>query len=168
MGNRFIFEAPPPDASTIPEDDLLDVTVILLTCSYKEQEFIRIGYYVHNEYEHDELAQNDENIQINPDKIQRNILQDKPRVTRFNIAWDGDMDNKDTVNVNVNECGDETKENENENDEQYADEEEEENEDEEAEDADESEEDDADLVEEDLEETELSDMLKKKKKKGKN
>ena len=30
--------------------DLMEVTVILLTCSYLEQEFIRIGYYVNNDY----------------------------------------------------------------------------------------------------------------------
>eukprot|EP01083_Nonionella_stella_P270593 916452_1 len=46
--NRFTFEAPAPNPTLIPSSDLLDVTVILLTCSYREQEFIRIGYHVHN------------------------------------------------------------------------------------------------------------------------
>mmetsp|Transcript_2765 Transcript_2765/g.8909 ORF Transcript_2765/g.8909 Transcript_2765/m.8909 type:complete len:260 (-) Transcript_2765:35-814(-) len=47
--NRFIFTCPHPDPSRIPKGDLLGVTVLLLTCSYKQAEFIRIGYYVSNE-----------------------------------------------------------------------------------------------------------------------
>jgi histone chaperone ASF1 len=30
--------------------EVLGVTVVLLTCSYREQEFIRVGYYVSNEF----------------------------------------------------------------------------------------------------------------------
>merc|ERR1712228_970869 len=155
--NRFVFEAPPPDPTNIPKSDLLDVTVILLTCSYREQEFIRIGYYVHNEYE--EAV--DENTEIDPNKIKRNILEDKPRVTRFNIAWDGD---KDKMKQNDVGCGggDETKENE--NDAQYEEEDELEHEDEDEEDDDDD--DDEDLVEEDLVDTELRDILKSKNKKN--
>merc|ERR1712228_960270 len=144
--------APPPNPENIPKGDLLDVTVVLLTCSYKEQEFIRIGYYVHNEYE-EQMDSNDENIEIEPDKIQRNILEDKPRVTRFNIAWDGDKDKMKTDGGD-----DETKENENENDAQYEEDEEEEEEDEEDDDVDDVD----DLEEVDLQETELKDILKQK------
>lgn len=36
----------------------MGVTVILLTCSYKDQEFIRVGYYVNNEYTDQELIEN--------------------------------------------------------------------------------------------------------------
>jgi histone chaperone ASF1 len=46
--NRFAFPAPAPDPAKIPKNELLGVTIVLLTCSYKEQEFIRIGYYVDN------------------------------------------------------------------------------------------------------------------------
>jgi len=146
--NRFSFEAPCPDPSKIPSSDLLDVTVILLTCSYKEREFIRIGYYVHNEYE-EELDQNNENMVVEPNKIIRNILADKPRVTRFNIVWDDDKEN----DLNQNE---ENKQNE--NDEQYEDEEEEEEEEEDEDDDDEEEEDeDDDDDEEDLADTESKD-----------
>lgn len=34
------------------------MTVVLLTCSYREREFIRIGYYVNNEYDTEELREN--------------------------------------------------------------------------------------------------------------
>ena len=46
--NRFEFPAPAPDPKKIPKNEILGVTVVLLTCSYKEQEFIRVGYYVSN------------------------------------------------------------------------------------------------------------------------
>jgi len=48
--NKFTFSAPAPDFSKIPRKDILGVTVILLTCSYKGSEFIRVGYYINNEY----------------------------------------------------------------------------------------------------------------------
>lgn len=31
---KFVFQVDPPDESKIPEQDILGVTVILLTCSY--------------------------------------------------------------------------------------------------------------------------------------
>lgn len=46
----FVFQADPPDSSKIPKEDAVGVTVLLLTCSYRSNEFIRIGYYVNNEY----------------------------------------------------------------------------------------------------------------------
>jgi hypothetical protein len=34
------------------------VTVVLITCTYHGQEFIRVGYYVNNEYPDPELREN--------------------------------------------------------------------------------------------------------------
>merc|ERR1712157_300403 len=100
------------------------------------------------------------NTDIDPAKINRNILSDKPRVTRFNIAWDGDQDNK-IKQVAVAVADEETKENDvhyQEEEEEDVDEEEEDEEEEDLED-----EDDEDLAEENLADTELKDMLKKNK-----
>lgn len=85
--NKFVFQAPAPDPSHIPEKDLLEVTVILLTCSYLEQEFIRIGYYVNNDYgENKVLHENPPEKPSLPD-IWRHILANQPRVTRIQINW---------------------------------------------------------------------------------
>lgn len=67
---------------------MLGVTALLLTSSYKNQEFIRIGYYVHNELT--EEIEDLENIASSEivSKIKRTIISDKPRVTNFNINWD--------------------------------------------------------------------------------
>ncbi|KAK9458668.1 anti-silence-domain-containing protein [Lipomyces oligophaga] len=87
--NKFIFSADPPSPELIPAAEVVSVTVILLTCSYNNQEFVRVGYYVNNEYDTEELNENPPSkVQI--DHVVRNILAEKPRVTRFNIEWDND------------------------------------------------------------------------------
>jgi histone chaperone ASF1 len=62
--------------------DIVGVTAILLTCSYHDQEFFRVGYYVNNFYEDPEM---NENPPSTPDisKLTRHILVEKPRVTKF-------------------------------------------------------------------------------------
>lgn len=95
-------QAAAPLPSRIPASDLIGVTVILLTCSYNDQEFVRIGYYVNTEYGDPELkAQYDASLAEDAeekgikapdptqhiDKLVRNVLADKPRVTKFLIQW---------------------------------------------------------------------------------
>ncbi|CAJ2509450.1 Uu.00g144760.m01.CDS01 [Anthostomella pinea] len=87
--NKFNFEAAPPKTTRIPDADILGVTVVLLTCSYDGREFVRVGYYVNNEYESDELNAEPPARPI-VEKIRRNVLADKPRVTRFAIKWDSE------------------------------------------------------------------------------
>ena len=97
--HKFVLEADPPDVSLL-QDTALGVTVVLITCSLSDNEFVRIGYYVHNELcvrdddgtvravslEEDELAS------VSPallpwHRVNRTILANKPRVTRFTIPW---------------------------------------------------------------------------------
>jgi histone chaperone ASF1 len=108
--NNFVLTAPAPDFSVIPVPDLIGVTVLLITCSYLEQEFVKIGYYVNNEYNDPSLpsplpalssSSSAEELQIPvvappplPAQVEiqnmyRNILADKPIVTRINIDWSG-------------------------------------------------------------------------------
>ena len=76
--NKFIFEADPPDLKRIPQTEILGVTVILLTCSYDGREFVRVGYYVNNEYDTEELRENPP-AKVQVDRVVRNILAEKPR-----------------------------------------------------------------------------------------
>lgn len=64
----------------------MGVTVLLLTCSYMGQEFVRVGYYVNNDYDDDKLKEEPPQ-KVLIDKVQRNILTDKPRVTKFPINF---------------------------------------------------------------------------------
>mmetsp|Transcript_37471 Transcript_37471/g.91083 ORF Transcript_37471/g.91083 Transcript_37471/m.91083 type:complete len:294 (+) Transcript_37471:497-1378(+) len=123
--NKFVLQADAPDPTKLSQEDLLGVTVVLVTCSYKEREFVRVGYYVNNEY-HDPNAppappplpttvpaaaptstaggeeagseQQQQHAAEQPQQpavpnpvplehIQRQILADKPRVTKFPISW---------------------------------------------------------------------------------
>lgn len=86
--SKFVFQAPAPDPSLISDGDLIGVTVVLVTCSYHDHEFVRVGYYVNNEYtEPYEEGTLPSPIEIS--KIERNILAAEPRVTRFAIDWTG-------------------------------------------------------------------------------
>uniref|UniRef100_T1H5Q8 Histone chaperone asf1 n=1 Tax=Megaselia scalaris TaxID=36166 RepID=T1H5Q8_MEGSC len=82
----FVFQADPPDVSKIPEADAVGVTIVLLTCSYRNQEFVRVGYFINNDYSDPELRENPPPKPLF-DKLTRNILATKPRVTRFKINW---------------------------------------------------------------------------------
>jgi histone chaperone ASF1 len=82
--NAFEFEAPAPDKSRLPSDqseDVLGVTVIIITASYREKEFVRVGYYVNTYYEDPALAE-DPPADVQWDKLSRNVLIEKPKVTR--------------------------------------------------------------------------------------
>lgn len=74
-------KADAPKIELLPQKDLLDITVVLLSCLYNDKEFVRVGYYVHNEYTDPEMACNPP-AQVVVDKLQRSILADKPKVTR--------------------------------------------------------------------------------------
>lgn len=87
--NKFIFEADAPNTSRIPDAEILGVTVVLLTCAYDGREFVRVGYYVNNEYDSEELNAEPPSKPI-IDRVKRNILSEKPRVTRFAIKWDSE------------------------------------------------------------------------------
>lgn len=45
----FVFQVDAPNLELIPDADEV-VTVMLLTCTCGDQEFIKVGYYVNNEY----------------------------------------------------------------------------------------------------------------------
>ena len=112
--NKFILETEAPDPSLIPERDLLGITVMLVTCSYRDQEFARVGYYVNNEYRlHPNMVigSNDQDQEgeieipspMDLSQVWRTIVADKPRVTRFPIQWSDDIEENGTVAENQND-----------------------------------------------------------------
>lgn len=95
----FVFQADPPDVTKIPEQDAVGVTIVLLTCSYRGQEFVRVGYFVNNDYADPEMRENPPPKPLF-DQLTRNILASKPRVTRFKINWDDTPQNGVTGSTN--------------------------------------------------------------------
>ncbi|GAX83476.1 hypothetical protein CEUSTIGMA_g10901.t1 [Chlamydomonas eustigma] len=89
QGNyKFVFEGNAPDHNKINEEDILGVTVVYLTCSYKGKEFIHIGYYLNNDYSDEELKENPPSKPNIPAITRTLLLADPPRVTRFPIDFD--------------------------------------------------------------------------------
>merc|ERR1712142_9499 len=85
--HEFVLESDGPDPAKIPASEIVGVTVVLITCSYRNQEFVKIGYYINNEYIDEEMRENPpDEAQI--DKLRR-IVSRNPRVTRLQINWDG-------------------------------------------------------------------------------
>ena len=88
--HMFVFQADAPNPDKIPSADLLGVTIVLITCYYRNQEFLRVGYYVNTEYIDQEMR---DNPPPTPefDKLQRNTLASDPRITKFKIDWGDDQ-----------------------------------------------------------------------------
>ncbi|PSS37796.1 hypothetical protein EW026_g6450 [Hermanssonia centrifuga] len=84
--NSFEFEGSAPLPSKIPPEDVLGVAALILTGSYKEQEFVRVGYYQNTEYDNEEMKESPPS-DIRFERLVRDI-NTKPRVTRFQIKWD--------------------------------------------------------------------------------
>ncbi len=83
--NAFEFEGSPPSPQSIPPEDVLGVAALILTGSYCDQEFVRVGYYQNTEYDNEEMKLSPPET-IHFDKLVRDIST-KPRVTRFQIKW---------------------------------------------------------------------------------
>lgn len=83
--NSFEFRGSPPLPSKIPREDVLGVAALILTGSYKDQEFVRVGYYQNTEYDNEEWR-----VEPPAEVVWERLVRDinsKPRVTRFQIKW---------------------------------------------------------------------------------
>ena len=81
----FEIAVAPPDAAKIPSpDDLLGVTVLMITALYRRQEFFRCSYFVYNNYKEQLTAE--EGICLS--RIHRSILSEKPRTRISEIRWE--------------------------------------------------------------------------------
>jgi len=116
--NKFVLQADAPDPSRLPCDEILGVTVVLVTCSFREREFVRVGYYVNNEYidpdspppqvklnedgtpQPAEIPKPPKWPELDLSKVQRQILGDKPRVTKFPIPWGDEQQQQQSNNNN--------------------------------------------------------------------
>ena len=53
--NALGFDGSPPDLANIPPEGALGFAALILTGSYEEQEFVRVGCYQNTEYDAEEL-----------------------------------------------------------------------------------------------------------------
>ena len=83
--NAFDFTAPAPAHNLLPSiepDEILGVTVIIITASYRDKEFVRVGYYLNTYYDEEEHKENPPMV-VEWEKLWRNVLIEKPKVTRY-------------------------------------------------------------------------------------
>nr|CAJ20614.1 chromatin assembly protein, putative [Toxoplasma gondii RH] len=84
----FEFAVNAPDYTKMDPSSVVGMQAVLVCALYKQQEFMRIGYYLNNAYSDTVLRENPPDVPIY-DKLVRCIV-DEPRVTRFPIVWDED------------------------------------------------------------------------------
>ena len=93
--NKFEFAVDPPNVSTIPAGDVLGVTVVMVQAWYKGKEFIRVGYYVKVQYADQALRDQEpelpEGARPDVNLLERILLVEEPRVTKYLIEWDDAM-----------------------------------------------------------------------------
>jgi len=65
--------------------DVFGITLLLIQFTYLTREFMRIGYYVNNEICGPVERDSKSNLFLKINYIERNILKDQPRITKFSI-----------------------------------------------------------------------------------
>jgi len=80
----FQILANPPDIGKIPRENIFDTTALLVSVTFKKQEFFRIGYFVSCCYQ-DPLLVEQQLDEVLVDKLFRSILTSKPIITSFSI-----------------------------------------------------------------------------------
>lgn len=77
------FSVNPPSFHFSENLDSFGITLFLIQFGYKKHEFTRVGYYVNNELNGPVERDSERNLFVKTKFIQRNILIDEPRVTKF-------------------------------------------------------------------------------------
>ncbi|TMS35813.1 hypothetical protein L596_003128 [Steinernema carpocapsae] len=84
--HKFQLEAEAPKPELIPEDDVIGVTALLLTCKYNDQQFLKIGYFVSIDYTTEELRENRPE-EIDFAQLERCVKEEDVRVHYNIIKW---------------------------------------------------------------------------------
>ncbi|CAK5097411.1 unnamed protein product [Meloidogyne enterolobii] len=100
--HKFDFEAPAPQLQNLRPEDFMDVTLLLLKCKYRDQLFMKIGWFITHTYIVAELIENPPPRPI-IEKLQRTVVTEDVRVTTYPIKWDEDLNNG-TVAEDENEA----------------------------------------------------------------
>uniref|UniRef100_A0A1I8AF51 Anti-silencing function protein 1 n=1 Tax=Steinernema glaseri TaxID=37863 RepID=A0A1I8AF51_9BILA len=92
--HKFVFEADGPDVTKLPKEFIVGVTVLLLHCKYNNKNFMKIGYFVANEYTDEELI-NEPPVEPIIEKVVRSVKTDDLRVHFNMINWDDETTTPD-------------------------------------------------------------------------
>lgn len=84
---EFELECDGPVLASIPPEDVLGVTVMFLSFSYRGQEFLRVGYYTQVAYFDEQLNTYPPPV-IVPEQLGHFLVMNQPAVTVLPILWD--------------------------------------------------------------------------------
>nr|CCC89259.1 putative anti-silencing protein ASF 1 like protein [Trypanosoma congolense IL3000] len=84
---EFTIECDPPQVELVPPQEVLGVTILVISFQYREQEFLRVGYYTQVAY-FDAYLNSNPPLQPQVNLIGRFIAMPRPTVTVTPIAWD--------------------------------------------------------------------------------
>ncbi|KAK0403159.1 hypothetical protein QR680_016753 [Steinernema hermaphroditum] len=96
--HKFVFDADAPEIAKLSKDHIVGVTVLLLMCKYNNQNFLKVGYFVANEYADEELLAEPPAEPI-IEKLVRSVKTDDVRVSYNMIKWT----EEDTVDEEMEE-----------------------------------------------------------------
>lgn len=85
--SEFQLESDAPRVDLIPPEDVLGVSVLLLSFQYRAQEFLRVGYYTQVAYFDESLNAAPPDL-ANGELLGRFLVMSQPAVTILPIAWD--------------------------------------------------------------------------------
>jgi histone chaperone ASF1 len=88
---EFNLECDPPEVSRIPPQDVLGVTVLLISFQYRGQEFLRVGYYTQVAYFDDALNACPPEV-ADASLLGRFLAMSQPAVTILPVPWDRVLD----------------------------------------------------------------------------
>lgn len=89
---EFYLECDPPQVARIPPEDVLGVTVLLISFQYRAQEFLRVGYYTQVAYFDDAMNSCPPQV-ADADHLGRFLAMTQPAVTIIPVAWDRELNN---------------------------------------------------------------------------
>lgn len=96
---KFVFQSNPVDTKRLTARDV-GTTGVLLTCSYRDQMFVSVGYYVTNAYDDAELVDSPPDSIVVP-KLSRTVQEARVRVFHANISWDRDDGDDESAPMSV-------------------------------------------------------------------
>ncbi|CAJ15961.1 anti-silencing protein ASF 1 like protein, putative [Trypanosoma equiperdum] len=85
---EFTMECDPPQVELVPTQEVLGVTILVISFQYREQEFLRVGYYTQVAY-FDGRMNNCPPPVPQVELMGRFIAMPRPTVTVTPIAWNG-------------------------------------------------------------------------------
>lgn len=83
---EFSLECDAPTPEEVPQEELIGLTILIITFQYKGQEFLRVAYYTQVAYA-DAVLNDHPPFPVQKERLGRYINMPQPAVTAIPISW---------------------------------------------------------------------------------